>query len=165
MVTSLNQLSSERALDQARLDATFDAWWPQLQSSLDQIPVGEDTAVDSSRGVEDLLADVLDSVRRQERLLSEPWRLMPPAYVESVFSGRPLEAVNRSLFELKAATGMLSAALRETDAPDEVRHAAQAVVNASTEASNRLQFAALDDRTSKAVAEAGGIENLTSEDG
>jgi TIR domain len=165
MVTSLNQLSSEQPLDEARLGATFDAWWPQLQSSLDQIPIGEETAVDTSRGVDDVLADVLDSVRRQERLLSEPWRLLPPAYVESVLSGRPLEAVNKSLFELKAATGMLSAALQETDAPDEVRHAAQAVVKASTEASNRLQLAALDEQTSKAVFEAGGIENLASENG
>lgn len=164
MVMSLNQFSSEQALDDARLGATFDAWWPQLQSSLEGIPVAEGDELETTRGVEDLLADVLDSVRRQERLLSDPWRLLPPAYVESVFSGRALESVNKSLFELKAATGMLSAALRATDASDEVRHAARAVVKASVEASSRLQLAALDERTSKRVAEAGGIEHLTSED-
>lgn len=83
LIQSLNQASDDRPLDDARLDEIFDVWWPRLEKQLAKIskerPV---TDAPPSRSQEDLLTEVLELVRGQQKLLSDPAQILPPDYFE-----------------------------------------------------------------------------------
>jgi hypothetical protein len=79
LVSSINA-SADQPLDQLRLPKVFDRWWPDLKAALDAL---RDTAVDDApapvdRSPEDMLAEVLDLVRSQQKWLTEG-RLPSPA--------------------------------------------------------------------------------------
>lgn len=83
LVKSLNAALGDQALDEARIDEIFDVWWPRLKETLESI--GEEPeARPKARTQGDLLAEVLELVRSQQQLLSQPEALIPPGYMEEV---------------------------------------------------------------------------------
>ena len=90
LVQSLNAADDTPTLDEARLDVSFDVWWPELKKRLSKIstPIPDDKDVTrSSEKVgpsSDILEEVLELLRAQQRLLNSPSELLPPNYLESV---------------------------------------------------------------------------------
>lgn len=87
LVKSLNSALDNQALDEARLDEIFDVWWPKLSDTLDSIVLEEPEEKPKARKQVDVLAEVLDLVRSQQQLLSDPEALLPPGYLNYVIDG------------------------------------------------------------------------------
>lgn len=115
LVFSINNSTEEDVrLDETRLQKVFDVWWPELETQLDKII--KDTPKSSSKqtsgkvGTETILEELLDLVRNQQRILSNPEELLPQNYfgflVERYFS--------RS-FDIKSTRGLSSRNLREME--------------------------------------------------
>lgn len=81
LVKSLNSALGDQALDEARLDEIFDVWWPKLSETLDAISSEEPEEKPKARKQVDVLAEVLDLVRSQQQLLSNPEAILPPGYL------------------------------------------------------------------------------------
>jgi TIR domain len=62
LVNSINELI-EKSLDKEVLDKTFTLWWPQLHEELSRLPEPE-TKTDVQRTSDDMIAEVLETVRR-----------------------------------------------------------------------------------------------------
>lgn len=82
--------ASQPALDEARLNKVFDVWWPELESKLKALEedAGKEAATvsvekaDVNKG--DILEELLELVRQQNRVINDPTTLLPPGYLSSV---------------------------------------------------------------------------------
>lgn len=85
LVKSVNDSCEESSLDGTMIENVFNTWWPQLEKKLDAI-VGEesDEATEPKRSTEDILVEILNVVRSQQRLLSSPSDLVPREYLRSM---------------------------------------------------------------------------------
>jgi hypothetical protein len=85
LITSLNKACDENALDEGRLDDVFSVWWPRLEETLGNLAV-DATQPDgpTTRSTADVLAEVLELVRGQQKLLSSPEEILPEDYVAHV---------------------------------------------------------------------------------
>lgn len=86
LVRSINAaLLDERRLKEQVLDKGFDVWWPQLEVALHNVESSRTPSKTSevSRPSE-ILEEVLDLVRQQQRLISNPESLLPADYVRRV---------------------------------------------------------------------------------
>jgi hypothetical protein len=81
LVGSLNSACDPARLDDARLDATFEVWWPHLEKQLASIAVKPSKSQTPQRDTDDVLAEVLELVRGQQKLLATPEQLLPPRYI------------------------------------------------------------------------------------
>lgn len=88
LVLSLNGACGESGLEEPRLEGFFEHWWPKLRDSLRAIKVEDADAADPQRTDQDVLSEVLEIVRGQTQLLSNPETLLPPVYVESLLHAR-----------------------------------------------------------------------------
>jgi hypothetical protein len=73
LVKSINSVS-EAPLEEARLNAAFEVWWPKLKESMERIkelPEGEGTSKASDRGMPDMVVEILELMRAQQKTLSE----------------------------------------------------------------------------------------------
>lgn len=92
LLHSLNSACEDNQLDEARLESIFEVWWPKLEEQLDGIPPDErltraaesDEATVASAGSGDILEELLDLARTQQRILRDPAALLPADYVEHV---------------------------------------------------------------------------------
>ena len=82
LVRSLNQACNSQALDEARVDAIFEVWWPKLEETLAAISEPKPATKNPSRPPGDLMAEILELVRGQQKILSDPTTLLPPEYIE-----------------------------------------------------------------------------------
>jgi hypothetical protein len=99
LVLSVNAASGDGKLDEGRLVAIFDVWWPQLEDRLagmeerarvlqpDHPGTDGARATDLSAGI---LEELLDLARTQYRLLRSPEELLPPQYLRHVVRELPL---------------------------------------------------------------------------
>lgn len=84
-IDEANQITDEQ------LQKAFGVWWPQLDQALRDIPDAKlapektVTAADTS----EILEEILELSRRQQRILNDPESLMPPAYIEHVLGRSP----------------------------------------------------------------------------
>ncbi len=90
LIKSINKrIDDGHQLADDQLRRAFDVWWPQLDSSLSAIPNAPVTVKPDQR--EDktsaIIEELLELARRQHRLLNDPESLLPPGYIEHVFSG------------------------------------------------------------------------------
>lgn len=97
LLKSINTACATDGLEDARLEKSFDVWWPQLESQLNTIvqsqppeavpeematePVGEAT----SR----VLEEILELTRNNHKLLRDPAALIPPSYLSEFFRRPP----------------------------------------------------------------------------
>jgi hypothetical protein len=72
LVTTINASLGEQALSQPTLQETFDVWWPKLAHALENV-FTKDGATDTTerRSTRDLIEEVLELIRAQERRYAE----------------------------------------------------------------------------------------------
>ena len=83
-----NRLDEPLKLSDAHLDKTFKVWWPQLDSALgDLMEHVDELQVEASHpkdNTSEILEEMLELVRMQQRILTDPERLLPPEYFGSI---------------------------------------------------------------------------------
>jgi TIR domain len=87
LVHSVNAACADRAMEHSRLDRILDVWWPTLEDLLGGVqcvlsgtPASEVLPAES-RSNEEVLRELLELVRGQQRLLNAPEELLPSAYI------------------------------------------------------------------------------------
>lgn len=89
LLVSINSSADDvEGLEPPRVQRIFDVWWPQLKEQLDSViktsgdkpkRVAKGTTSDS-----EILEEILELVRTQQRILADPSELVPPRYLVSV---------------------------------------------------------------------------------
>lgn len=88
LVRSINK-SCKQPLEEPRLDQIFSVWWPTLQTMLAEIedcdkPTEEESEEPQGRSTNEILDEVLELVRAQQKILSRPDELIPPSYLATI---------------------------------------------------------------------------------
>ena len=95
LLQGINASCGDHALEDVRFEEVFEVWWPRLEAKLQKIE-GEqdaDSGAVPGRPSEAVLAEVLELVRGQQKVLSDPTLLFPPDYVEFIVRGaRPVNS-------------------------------------------------------------------------
>jgi TIR domain len=91
LVKSLNSALEGSALDEARIDEIFDVWWPKLEEALASIEDQDEEEKPPARKQADVLAEILDLARSQQKILGQPEELLPPRYLNFVLNDPGLE--------------------------------------------------------------------------
>lgn len=97
LLGSLNNACAAEAIVDSRLDKAFDVWWPTLQQQLEPLLLQsrrQNPPPGPSRGgraeiAGDILEEILELVRAQQRLFSNPEAFLPRDYLASALSQRP----------------------------------------------------------------------------
>lgn len=94
LVGSLNnKLEQDGQLKAGQLDKAFEVWWPELKKVLDDIIKNESKVLikeneilkDKNQNSEsEILEQILDLVRQQQRILNDPEALIPPNYLKNI---------------------------------------------------------------------------------
>jgi len=82
------KLEEKESLDEHRLEKAFGAWWSDLKNSLDNLSkaiVSNSKVVKKDPQKNEILEELLELSRNQQRLLSRPENLLPPNYMEFIF--------------------------------------------------------------------------------
>lgn len=120
LLRSINEACSD-SLEDTRLVRTFSQWWPELEERLSsiQMPSGTGGRIPST-SVTEMLEQVLDLVRSQHRMLSDPEVLLPPDYMAR-FTRVQRAALSRVpvqlIAELHEALALVTA-VSQTSAPE-----------------------------------------------
>lgn len=129
LVRSLNRACADGSVEEPRLDDIFEVWWPHLEQKLGALAARSTKPKLAQRTTQDLLSEILELARSQQKVLSEPERLLPPSYVEYLLSrasGRDVVPVaafhdlERRWITLKRVVDMADP---DTAVPEEVREA------------------------------------------
>jgi TIR domain len=80
LVHDLNE-AAEKKMPKERLDAVFNAMWPELEAAIDEALKGMPTPDEPQRDVNDMVAEIVERVRRIERTTDMAFPL-------AVFGGR-----------------------------------------------------------------------------
>lgn len=93
LLKSINAGCAEHGIDEARLEKTFDVWWPSLSKDLDDVPNDvanpiptEKKHITPNEQMEKVLEEVLELSRLNHQLLRSPEELLPPNYVQQLLS-------------------------------------------------------------------------------
>lgn len=121
LVRSINAACEENALEPGRLDSIVTVWWPQLEQKLSAIPSDDaaeptaDELLTGTRSTEDVLAELLELSRSQQRLLSAPDELLPTRYLRQALRtvSRAREISPRALDDLRNALVHLEVLMHE----------------------------------------------------
>ena len=86
LVSSLNDACGEERLETARLDRSLAMWWPALKEALDEILKSEGRETEPSPGVSrplpDIVAEILELARSQQKMLGDAVVLRNPDALE-----------------------------------------------------------------------------------
>ncbi len=94
VIETINNACADDKLDQERLNEAFDIWWPKLESKIspltDRLEAAVNLAPKASEANAQVLEEILDLVRSQQKILNNPEVLLPPDYLRHVTrSARP----------------------------------------------------------------------------
>jgi hypothetical protein len=82
------RLKEEDRLTELQIDKAFTVWWPQLRRELDSvaaaIPIHASVNSGEPNKTADILEEVLELARNQQRIINNPESLIPPAYLRAV---------------------------------------------------------------------------------
>jgi hypothetical protein len=122
LIKSLNAALGEHALEEARLDEIFEVWWPKLEETLGSIAGSQPQAPTKSRSESELLTEVLELVRSQQQLLSQPDNFLPPGYLRSILGeGKSDGAIHpRAIEDLEKGWRQLVRDVDEHNGKDEL---------------------------------------------
>lgn len=86
LVKTINKACGEEQLKEDRLDKTFEVWYPNLESELTKIkPVAKETsAKKTEKGYQEILEEILELTRINQKILRSPEIVLPPEYVRQV---------------------------------------------------------------------------------
>ncbi len=90
LLQSINEAGTQ-PLDSARLVAIFEVWWPQLAKELSAIESAAKSAPvpahESKKGHSaEILEEVLELLRQQNRVINSPADLLPPSYLREMLN-------------------------------------------------------------------------------
>ena len=91
LVHGLNKAEDSSTLDEARVDQVFDVWWPKLEEALNEFEPPVQSEEKSSKGNRsrqpstEIMEELLELLRQQQRLLNSPEELVPRRYLASIF--------------------------------------------------------------------------------
>ena len=91
LLLSLNKCCNELSLKEDLLIKTFDVWWPKLEESLNKIneeKSSEETRLDDKDLKNEILEEILELARTNQKILRYQDTLLPPEYIEFVFKER-----------------------------------------------------------------------------
>ncbi len=128
LLHSLNAAEDPHCLDESRLDEFLEVWWPKLKEKLEPLLPEMHTATqaetkvksDSSREGSEILEELLDLARSQQKLLTSPEILLPREYLHSALARlarfddinpNALRDLERSLSKLRELAAMLNSDL------------------------------------------------------
>ncbi|HCJ7274058.1 TPA: toll/interleukin-1 receptor domain-containing protein [Vibrio cholerae] len=107
LVKSINLACGESGLDESRLEKVFNVWWPDLEKQLCAIETHEEASAipnDSLEstseidGISEILEEILEISRANQRLLRSPEEILPQRYLEHVI-GDKLRINQKHFFE------------------------------------------------------------------
>jgi hypothetical protein len=91
LLHSINAASQQGALEETRLNTVFEVWWPQLEKKLNELertipaaPAAASAPASQAAEPSEILEEVLELVRQQNRVLNDPTTLLPSVYLESI---------------------------------------------------------------------------------
>lgn len=88
LLHSINSSSQQGALEEGRLNTVFEVWWPQLEKQLLElersVPAAGPTVPEKASDSSEILEEVLELVRQQNRVINDPSTLLPPGYLEAL---------------------------------------------------------------------------------
>ncbi len=86
LMLSVNESYGENALPPQRLNQVFEVWWPRLEERLNSVTAlrKPGKSDEEERGQGEILEEVLELVRGQQRLISSPETLLPRDYLQAV---------------------------------------------------------------------------------
>jgi hypothetical protein len=133
LLQSINRACEDHALDESRLVEIFEVWWPHLKTRLDELQKARPKTKSPDRPTDDVLAEILELARGQQKLLSSPEELLPPPYLDfALRQGRSLRTDvpdydHPAFRDLRMGWERLLMALRESagDTPDPVAKAVE----------------------------------------
>ncbi|MDL5143111.1 toll/interleukin-1 receptor domain-containing protein [Bacillus atrophaeus] len=91
LVKDINSANGENGLDDNIVEMSFEKWWPDLENSINELILKYKG--DAQQNIQpkepqntsnEILEEILGSVRNQERLLRDPEQLLPAGYVRHV---------------------------------------------------------------------------------
>ena len=93
LLMSINSSNTPLLLEESRLLNVFGVWWPQLEAKLEEISREYDEKDGASSGakdlgneVSDILEELLDLSRQQNRIINSPQSLLPPGYIREILA-------------------------------------------------------------------------------
>lgn len=125
LLFSLNNSCGETGIKEELLAKSYEVWWPSLETALNTI-INEKTEEKSSLkrpNKDDMLEEILELSRINQKILRSPETLLPPDYLEQVLSdrirrsdwikqSRMLEkitsGIRRSIIKLRDISGRIS---------------------------------------------------------
>lgn len=121
LLKSINEACGVEGLEIARLEKSFEVWWPQLEKQLNEVPAEEhpsaapteETLETPVAEVSRVLEEILELTRNNHKLLRSPEALLPPDYVQHVMR-RPSRRDELMSLEVRGLEGLIHpGAIRE----------------------------------------------------
>ena len=91
LLLTLNKACGDAGLKEELLSKTFDVWWPNLEESLEAIkgePSEEEKTSTDKNFRNEMLEEILELSRTNQKLLRSPEVLFPPEYIEFIIRER-----------------------------------------------------------------------------
>lgn len=86
ILESINSKLDEGRLQDEQLKRAFNVWWPKLDDKLKELSDSAGELVEEPEEPKDpdseILEELLELSRRQQRLLNDPEKLLPPEYID-----------------------------------------------------------------------------------
>lgn len=103
MLLSINKACGETALKEDFLVKTFDVWWPNLEVNLNKItdtdnPIDKAESKDGNGISNDILEEILELSRTNQKILRNPELLFPKEYVEYVIKEKSPRTKKQMMF-------------------------------------------------------------------
>jgi hypothetical protein len=130
LLKSINSACEKDALDDGRLEKTFEVWWPRLDSALQEVAarspqVSSANPVEKETPTAKVLEELLELTRINHKILRDPAAMMPPGYLDQVL-GRHSRDVETNVVALRdvdafreAARDSLRSLSEELEGPNE----------------------------------------------
>lgn len=96
LVKSINGFGAAEALDEPRLRRYFDKWWPDLAAELARIDDAAEDQTAPRRSEHDILGEILELVRDQQKAIADSRALLPHQYVNDVLARTRWDALSRA---------------------------------------------------------------------
>lgn len=91
LLKTINKSCGDSAINEDLLEKTFNIWWPNLEESLDNImeEKSEDKPSSKKLNNDDMLEELLELARINQKFLRSPETILPVDYVRNVVGFRP----------------------------------------------------------------------------
>lgn len=102
LLKSINESCEDSNIDEKRLIEIYDVWWPKLEEKLSNINSNEKNNIDKSAekevegsNISDVMEEILELSRTNQKLLRDPETLLPPDYFEFIFNKKQIIGDNK----------------------------------------------------------------------